>query len=77
MKNSMGHKLETLNRLEYILVYNILGVCPSGPPPWVVCWGGLYSICVIWGRDYLVVLFIHPSKFFISEEEDDGRRGGG
>jgi hypothetical protein len=38
--------------LRCVIVYIILGVCPSGPPPWVVCWGGLYSVCVIWGRDH-------------------------
>jgi hypothetical protein len=27
------------------------GHCPSGRPPWVVCWGGLLWVCVIWGRD--------------------------
>jgi hypothetical protein len=25
----------------------------------------------------VVILSIHPSKFLIPEEEDDGRRGGG
>jgi hypothetical protein len=53
-----------------ILIYNILGVCPSGPPPWVVCWGGGFI------RYVSVPSSIHPSsssrkKKMMEEEEED------
>ncbi len=64
---------ETKILQDIILVYNILGVCLSGPPPWVVCWG-LYSVCVIWGRDYLVVVSIHPSHHPSIQVPHPGRR---
>jgi hypothetical protein len=46
-----------------IYLYNILG--------FVRCWSSFPSICPI------VRPVIHPSKFLISKEEDDGTGGGG
>jgi hypothetical protein len=48
-----------LNNLDFVFfIYNILGVCPSGRPPWVVCLGGaLVGMCNL-GEGWRRILFL-------------------